>query len=69
MFEYRTPTRVSTDLRQGAGVGGGKTERDVAQSCGEILDRLDLLGRANTLAGSLTLLGACLDNQRFHSLP
>jgi len=47
---------VFENLLVGAVHGGGKTERDVAQSCGEILDRLDLLGRANTLAGSLTLL-------------
>ena len=33
-----------------------KTEREVAQSCGEILARLDLLKHANTLAGALTLL-------------
>lgn len=36
--------------------GRGKTEREVAQSCGEILQRLGLFKRANTLAGSLTLL-------------
>jgi branched-chain amino acid transport system ATP-binding protein len=33
-----------------------KTERDVTQSCGEILERFGLLKRANTPAGSLTLL-------------
>jgi branched-chain amino acid transport system ATP-binding protein len=33
-----------------------KTEREAAQSCGEILERLKLSKRANTLAGSLTLL-------------
>jgi branched-chain amino acid transport system ATP-binding protein len=47
---------VFENLLVGAVHGGGKTERDVTQSCGEILDRLGLLGRANTLAGSLTLL-------------
>jgi branched-chain amino acid transport system ATP-binding protein len=31
-------------------------EREAAQSCGEILDQLDLLKHANRLAGSLTLL-------------
>jgi branched-chain amino acid transport system ATP-binding protein len=36
--------------------GRRKTEREAAQSCGEILDRLGLLKRANTLAGALTLL-------------
>jgi len=40
----------------GAVYGNAKTEREAAQSCGEILDRLNLLARANTLAGSLTLL-------------
>jgi len=33
-----------------------KTEQEVTQSCGEILERLGLLKRANTPAGSLTLL-------------
>src|SRR5215472_4770218 len=47
---------VFENLLVGAVHGRRKTEREVAQSCGEILDRLDLLGRANTLAGSLTLL-------------
>jgi branched-chain amino acid transport system ATP-binding protein len=32
------------------------SEREAAQSCGEILDRLDLLRHANSLAGALTLL-------------
>jgi branched-chain amino acid transport system ATP-binding protein len=36
--------------------GRRKTEADAAQLCGEILDRLRLLARANVLAGSLTLL-------------
>jgi branched-chain amino acid transport system ATP-binding protein len=40
----------------GAVYGRGKTEREAAQSCGEILASLGLLKRANTLAGSLTLL-------------
>lgn len=44
------------DLLVGAVYGRAKTEREAAQSCGEILDRLGLLKRANTLAGSLTLL-------------
>src|SRR5262249_54298964 len=36
--------------------GRAIAERDAAQFCGEILDRLDLLRHANSLAGSLTLL-------------
>jgi len=36
--------------------GRRKTEADAAQLCGEILDRLRLLSRADVLAGSLTLL-------------
>lgn len=36
--------------------GQRKTEADAAQLCGDILDRLGLMRRANTLAGSLTLL-------------
>jgi branched-chain amino acid transport system ATP-binding protein len=47
---------VFENLLVGAVHGRGKTEREAAQSCGEILDRLGLLKRANTLAGSLTLL-------------
>ena len=44
------------NLLVGAVHGRRKTEREAAQSCGEILERLGLLKRANTLAGSLTLL-------------
>jgi branched-chain amino acid transport system ATP-binding protein len=40
----------------GAVYGRRKTEREAAQSCGEILASLGLIKRANTLAGSLTLL-------------
>jgi len=47
---------VFENLLVGAVHGRGKTEREVAQSCGEILDRLGLVKRANALAGSLTLL-------------
>jgi branched-chain amino acid transport system ATP-binding protein len=47
---------VFENLLVGAVYGRRKTERDAAQSCGEILERLGLLKRANTLAGSLTLL-------------
>jgi branched-chain amino acid transport system ATP-binding protein len=47
---------VFENLLVGAVHGRGQTEREVAQSCGEILDRLGLVRRANTLAGSLTLL-------------
>ena len=47
---------VLENLLVGAVYGRQKSEREVAQACGEILDRLGLLKRANTLAGSLTLL-------------
>ena len=47
---------VFENLLVGAVHGRRKTEREVAQSCGEILERLCLLKRANTLAGKLTLL-------------
>jgi branched-chain amino acid transport system ATP-binding protein len=36
--------------------GGGVTERAAAAPCAEILDRLHLMARANSLAGGLTLL-------------
>ncbi len=44
------------NLLVGAVYGRHKTEREAAQSCGEILERLGLIRRANALAGSLTLL-------------
>jgi branched-chain amino acid transport system ATP-binding protein len=47
---------VFENLLVGGVHGRRKTEREIAQSCGEILDRLGLLKRANTLAGALTLL-------------
>jgi branched-chain amino acid transport system ATP-binding protein len=47
---------VFENLLVGAVHGQRKTERDVAQRCGEILERTGLLPRANTLSGSLTLL-------------
>ena len=47
---------VFENLLVGAVSGRGLSEREVTQSCGEILQRLGLLKRANTLAGSLTLL-------------
>jgi branched-chain amino acid transport system ATP-binding protein len=47
---------VFENLLVGAVHGRGKTEREAAQSCGEILESLGLLKRANTLAGALTLL-------------
>jgi len=47
---------VFENLLVGAVHGRRKAEREVVQSCGEILDRLGLLKRANTLAGALTLL-------------
>ena len=52
-FEQLT---VFENLLVGAVHGRGRTEREVAQSCGEILERLGLIKRANVLAGSLTLL-------------
>ena len=47
---------VFENLLVGAVYGHRKSEREAAQSCGEILERLGLIKRANTLAGSLTLL-------------
>jgi branched-chain amino acid transport system ATP-binding protein len=47
---------VFENLLVGAVHGRHKSEREVTQSCGEILERLGLIKRANTLAGSLTLL-------------
>ncbi|UQD75126.1 ABC transporter ATP-binding protein [Bradyrhizobium japonicum] len=47
---------VFENLLVGAVHGRCKTEREAAQACGEILDQLGLLKRANVLAGSLTLL-------------
>ena len=47
---------VFENLLVGAVSGRSLSEREVTQSCGEILQRLGLLKRANTLAGSLTLL-------------
>jgi branched-chain amino acid transport system ATP-binding protein len=47
---------VFENLLVGAVYGRRKSEREAAQSCGEILDRLGLIKRANTPAGSLTLL-------------
>ena len=36
--------------------GQGKRERDVIEHCGEVLEQTHLLGKANRLAGALTLL-------------
>jgi branched-chain amino acid transport system ATP-binding protein len=47
---------VFENLLVGAVHGRDKAEREVAQSCGEILATLDLLRHANTPAGALTLL-------------
>jgi branched-chain amino acid transport system ATP-binding protein len=47
---------VFENLLVGAVYGRRKTEREAAQSCGEILERLGLLKRANVPAGALTLL-------------
>src|SRR5450432_291491 len=52
-FEKMT---VFENLLVGAVYGRRRTEREAAQSCGEILEQLGLLRRANVLAGSLTLL-------------
>jgi branched-chain amino acid transport system ATP-binding protein len=47
---------VFENLLVGAVHGRQVSEREAAQSCGEILERLGLLRHANSLAGSLTLL-------------
>src|SRR5262249_33485027 len=47
---------VFEPLLVGAVYGRRKAEAAAAQSCGEILERLGLLKRANTPAGALTLL-------------
>jgi branched-chain amino acid transport system ATP-binding protein len=47
---------VFENLLVGAVYGRGKTEAAAAQACGDILERLGLLKRANTPAGALTLL-------------
>lgn len=47
---------VFENLLVGAVHGQRKTEAEVVQHCGEILEQTRLLPRANTLAGSLTLL-------------
>jgi branched-chain amino acid transport system ATP-binding protein len=47
---------VFENLLVGAVHGRGRTEREATQSCGEILEQLGLVKRANTLAGALTLL-------------
>jgi branched-chain amino acid transport system ATP-binding protein len=47
---------VFENLLVGAVHARGVSEREAAQSCGEILERLGLLKRANAPAGALTLL-------------
>ena len=47
---------VFENLLVGAVYGRGRTERDVIEPCGVILEQCHLLRRANALAGSLTLL-------------
>ena len=47
---------VFENLLVGAVYGRGKSEREVTQACGDILERLALLKRANVPAGALTLL-------------
>jgi branched-chain amino acid transport system ATP-binding protein len=52
-FEHLT---VFENLLVAAVHGGGLTERAAVAPCAEILDRLHLIARANSLAGRLTLL-------------
>ena len=47
---------VFENLLVGAVFGGGRPEREIYGSCAEILERAGLAGRADALAGSLTLL-------------
>jgi branched-chain amino acid transport system ATP-binding protein len=47
---------VFENLLVGAVYGDGKREEQAADFCADILDRTNLMHRANTLAGSLTLL-------------
>jgi branched-chain amino acid transport system ATP-binding protein len=47
---------VFENLLVGAVHGGALAEREAARPCAEILDRVHLIARANTLAGTLTLL-------------
>ena len=47
---------VFENLLVGAVYGRGQSERQATDICGDILDRTNLLPRANVLAGSLTLL-------------
>ena len=56
---FRSRSRISPCSRtcsSARSMAAARSEREVAQSCGEILERLGLIKRANTLAGSLTLL-------------
>jgi branched-chain amino acid transport system ATP-binding protein len=47
---------VFENLLVGAVHGRGQSERDATQACGEILERLGLIKRANAPSGGLTLL-------------
>ena len=47
---------VFENLLVGAAFGGGRSEASCYEDCREILDRTDLLEKANALAGALTLL-------------
>src|ERR1700755_2508279 len=47
---------VFENLVVAAAFGGGKRERDVYESCAELLERCGLADKANRRAGSLTLL-------------
>src|SRR5438477_7059357 len=47
---------VFENLAVAAAFGGGKRERDVYESCAQLLERCGLADKANRHAGSLTLL-------------
>ena len=47
---------VFENLLVGAAFGGGEKEAESYQHCAEVLERTGLIDKANTLAGSLTLL-------------
>ena len=47
---------VFENLLVGAAFGGGRSEADSYDFCARILERTQLIGKANVLAGSLTLL-------------
>ncbi|MDP6258942.1 MAG: ABC transporter ATP-binding protein [Rhodospirillales bacterium] len=51
-----TGMTVFENLLVGAAFGGGRTESDSYEFCAGILERTQLINKANVLAGSLTLL-------------